>query len=100
MLPLLPTIARANAKEPESCVLDYKTIWRTFAKACELADREHVNPHRFRHAFARNLMDSSKDVSVVANALGHSGVNITMRYLSNKQDELAKAIENSRRRKA
>lgn len=96
----LPTVSRASADTPESTVMDYKTLWRTFAKACEVAEREHVNPHRFRHAFAHLVLDDSKDIRLVAQALGHSDIKTTMRYTVRDNQTMERGIENAFRRKS
>lgn len=95
---LLPTLSKANVREPESTQLDAKTIWRTFDDAAKLAEMEHVHPHKARHTFARQVMDSTKDITTVAEALGHSDIKVTARYLRNKPAMLARAIEGSRRK--
>ena len=92
-IPLLPTISRANAENPSACVMDYKTIHRTFAKACQVADREHINPHRFRHAFCRQLLDATNDITLVSQAVGHSNIQTTMQYLKRREEEIAEKVE-------
>lgn len=39
-----------------------------------------VNPHAFRHGFARGYISSGGDISTLAKLLGHSDVSITARY--------------------
>ncbi len=96
----LPTLSRASACDPDSTVIDYKTLWRTVAKACEAAEKEHVNPHRFRHAYAALVLDETKDIRFVAQALGHSDVKTTMRYTARSDEKLQQGIEDTFRRKA
>lgn len=97
-LPLFPTLARAVITKPDTMVADPKTIWKTFAETAKIADCKHINPHRFRHSFALNLLDDCKDVRLVAQALGHSDVRTTMRYTERRIETLAAAIEKGRKR--
>lgn len=100
--PVLCSHYRAFVGRPESFGLAPKTIWRIVAhlgkKAQSLSDGTIANlhPHLLRHTFAHGLLDSSKDVRLVAQALGHSDVRVTMRYTERAEDELAAAIEAKR----
>lgn len=98
-LPLFVSFYRASLLRPASLGLSPKSIWRIIAEhgktAQALADRPlpSLHPHMLRHTFAHGLLDSSKDVRLVAQALGHSDVRTTMRYTERTEDEVAKAIE-------
>ena len=76
-----------------------KSIWRIISdfgkRARLLADDsfDGLHPHKLRHTFAHGLLDTSRDVRLVAQALGHSDVRTTMRYTERTDDEIAKAIE-------
>jgi integrase/recombinase XerD len=49
-----------------------------------------VNPHSFRHAFAREYLKNGGDVSILPTLMGHSDVNTTRDfYAVFKTDELA-----------
>ena len=49
-----------------------------------------VNPHSFRHAFAREYLKNGGDVSILSTLMGHSDVNTTRNfYAVFKTDELA-----------
>ena len=49
-----------------------------------------VNPHSFRHAFAREYLKNGGDVSILSTLMGHSDVNTTRDfYAVFKTDELA-----------
>jgi integrase/recombinase XerD len=52
-----------------------------------------------RHTYATNLLDDSRDIRLVAQALGHSDVRITMRYTERGNEEVAEALEKSRSKK-
>ena len=97
--PVLISLYGAELTDPKSFGLAPKTIWRIVSdwgkKAQSLSNVSlpNLHPHKLRHTFAHGLLDSSKDVRLVAQALGHSDVRTTMRYTERSEEELAKAIE-------
>ena len=62
--------------------LDRSNIWRDMKKLCESADVApgKVFPHNLRHLFARTYYALEKDLSRLADLLGHSSVNTTRIY--------------------
>ena len=70
-----------------------------FDKENELSANMPLHPHLLRHSYALELLESSNDVRLVAQALGHSDVRITMRYTERKDEEIAQALEHSRRQR-
>jgi len=52
-----------------------------------------------RHTYATELLEDSKDIRLVAQALGHSDVRITMRYTERGNEEVAAAVERARKGK-
>ena len=98
-LPVLVSLYRADLSRPESFGLSPKSIWRiiaTFGRRAQSRVDDQVgnlHPHRLRHTFAHGLLDSSKDIRLVAQALGHSDVRTTMRYTERTEEEIARAIE-------
>jgi integrase/recombinase XerD len=90
---------RASVLRPESFGLSSKSVWRIIsdfgylAKQCSKDPTVNLHPHKLRHTFAHGLLDSSKDVRLVAQALGHSDVRTTMRYTERTEEEVAAAIE-------
>ena len=62
--------------------LDRSNIWRDMKALCESADVEpsKVFPHNLRHLFARTYYSLEKDLSRLADILGHSGVATTGIY--------------------
>lgn len=92
----------ASISDPQSFTMAPKTLWRVISEIgkranliseCELPN---LHPHKLRHAFAHGLLDSSNDIRLVAQALGHSDVRTTMRYTERSKEELVTAIEISR----
>ena len=98
-LPVLLSFHKASIEDPKSLHLSPKTIWRIISnfgkKAQLLLDKPigNLHPHKLRHTFAHGLLDSSKDVRLVAQALGHSDVRTTMRYTERSDQEIAAAME-------
>jgi site-specific recombinase XerD len=48
-------------------------------KAPTLADKS-IHPHSLRHSTAVHLLKAGVDIATVSQWLGHSGLNVTMRY--------------------
>ena len=62
--------------------LDRSNIWREMKILCKSAGvaPEKVFPHNLRHLFARTYYSLEKDLSRLADILGHSSVNTTRIY--------------------
>lgn len=62
--------------------LDRSNIWRDMKKLCESAgvDSSKVFPHNLRHLFARTYYSLEKDLSRLADILGHSNITTTRIY--------------------
>lgn len=62
--------------------LDRFNIYHDMKKLCESAnvDRRKVFPHNLRHLFARTYYSLEKDISRLADILGHSSVDTTRIY--------------------
>ena len=63
--------------------LDRSTVWRRMKALCERAgvDPRKVFPHSLRHLFARAFYSADKDISRLADILGHSSVETTRVYI-------------------
>lgn len=75
--------------------LDRSNILHEMKALCETArvDRCKVFPHNLRHLFACLFYKMEKDLSRLADLLGHSNVNTTRIYTSVSGEEQAKQIE-------
>lgn len=62
--------------------IDRSNIWRDMKKLCGLTmiSPQKVFPHNLRHLFARTYYSHEKDLSRLADILGHSNVNTTRIY--------------------
>lgn len=95
-LPLFLSTYRARPQDPASFFMGEKSVWRAIR---ELSTDTALHPHLLRHSFAVALLESSRDVRLVAQALGHADVRTTMRYTERNEAEVARAIEEKRRRR-
>ena len=78
--------------------LDRTNIWRAMKKLCELAGiaAEKVFPHNLRHLFARTFYGIEKDISKLADILGHSNINTTRIYIMTTFAEHKRKMESMR----
>ena len=62
--------------------LDRSNIWRDMKKLCECAgvSEKKVFPHNLRHLFARTFYSVEKDLSRLADILGHTNLSTTRIY--------------------
>lgn len=93
-LPLFISTYNADPAKPESFLMGAKSIWRAIN---ELSTDTPLHPHLLRHSYALDLLKNSRDVRLVSQALGHSDVRVTMRYTERKEQEVAEALERSRK---
>lgn len=82
-------------KTSKGKAVDRTWIWREMKKLCEISGvpKEKVFPHNLRHLFARTFYSIYKDISKLADILGHSSVEITRIYLRESYVEHQKKIE-------
>lgn len=75
--------------------LDRSNIWRDMKNLCCSAgvEPEKVFPHNLRHLFARTYYHMEKDLSRLADLLGHSNVTTTRIYTMESGLEHAKQVE-------
>ena len=89
-LPLFISSYGASASDLKSFELSPKSVWRAIRS---FSVDTKLHPHLLRHTYATNLLDDSRDIRLVAQALGHSDVRITMRYTERANEEVAEALE-------
>jgi site-specific recombinase XerD len=73
-------------------------IWREMKNLCEQAgvNPQKVFPHNLRHLFARTFYGIEKDISNLADILGHSSINTTRIYIITTGNEHRQRMENMR----
>ncbi len=95
-LPLFISGFKASTSDPKSFELGAKSIWRIIRS---FSVDTKLHPHLLRHTYATELLDVSRDIRLVAQALGHSDVRVTMRYTERGDEEVAQALEKARENK-
>jgi integrase/recombinase XerC len=93
-LPLFISAHGADTQKPHTFQMSPKSVWRA-VRGCSVDTKLH--PHLLRHTFAVDLLEDSKDIRLVAQALGHSDVRVTMRYTERGKEQVAEALERARR---
>lgn len=75
--------------------LDRSNIWRDMKALCESAGvaKEKVFPHNLRHLFARTFYSMEKDLSRLADILGHSSLTTTRIYTAESGSIHARQME-------
>lgn len=63
--------------------IDRSNIWKMMKRLCHVAEvpEAKVFPHNLRHLFARTYYEIEKDISKLADILGHSNINTTRIYI-------------------
>ena len=92
-LPLFISNYGARVTDLSTFHMSPKSVWRIVRS---LTIDTKLHPHLLRHTFATDLLDNSKDIRLVAQALGHSDVRVTMRYTERSNEEVASALEKTR----
>lgn len=66
--------------------------FKNYAKKCEIP-LEKAHPHSLRHMFAIEFLKRNKDIALLADIMGHSGINTTMIYLRLSQKQQKDVID-------
>lgn len=84
-------IFRTHSGKP----IDRSNIWRMMKSLCKSAHVEQgkVFPHNLRHLFAKTYYSLEKDLSRLADLLGHSSVNTTKIYTMESGTKHAKQLD-------
>lgn len=78
----------------------YETAWQHLRKICTLAGLPHFSWHDLRHTFASHLVSAGAPLKAVQDLLGHSTIEMTMRYThldSHVLDESINLLERNSR---
>lgn len=75
--------------------LDRSNIWSAMKNLCEKTgiSKEKVFPHNLRHLFARAFYAIKKDITRLADILGHNSIETTRLYILSSGKEHRKQIE-------
>lgn len=93
-LPLFISLYKAEIANPKTLKMGSKSIYRAVN---EFSIDTKLHPHLLRHSYATELLNETKDIRLVAQALGHSDVRVTMRYTSRSDKDLSIALEKTRK---
>lgn len=88
LVELLNGIRGEAAPEDRIFPISRQRAWaivKRLAKKAGITDK--LSPHWFRHAHATHALDHDAPLSLVSATLGHSGLEITGRYIHNRPDE-------------
>ncbi len=96
-LPLFISSFKSSTSDLKSFQMGAKSIWRIIRS---FSVDTQLHPHLLRHTFATDLLEASRDIRLVAQALGHSDVRVTMRYTERGDEEVAEALDRARSSKA
>ena len=93
--PELEALFRSLQAESKSdLVFGVKEIWHWLKKAADAAGIKGLTVHHLRHTAASRMLKAGVDVKTVQEILGHSSLDITLRYLHTdstaKRDAIAK----------
>lgn len=96
-LPLLPSfVRRKNSNSLETYSWSYSTLSRHIRALGELI-HEPCNARSQRHSVAHRILKETSDIRLVAQRLGHRGLNVTMVYTHRSEDELRELAKRERR---
>ena len=75
--------------------IDRRNIWRDMKVLCKSSGipEDKVFPHNLRHLFARTFYSVKKDLSKLADILGHSMIDTTRIYLRTSSREYRKQLD-------
>lgn len=78
--------------------INRSNIWRSLQKLAKAAGvmASKVFPHNFRHLFATVFYQAEKDISKLADVLGHSNINTTRIYIATSGQEHIEILEKMR----
>lgn len=72
----------------------YDQMFKRYAKKYGIP-KEVAHAHGLRHMFAKEFLKRNPNISLLADILGHSGVNTTMIYTRDSAEEQQKKIDNT-----
>lgn len=58
-----------------------------------------MSPHKLRHTYATNLMETTNDISLVMEQLGHTSTSTSMLYVHSTQEKAKRAAEEMNKRR-
>jgi site-specific recombinase XerD len=80
----------------------YRPCWRTMNSMLRKATRlahgsvSHITPHQLRHTFATEMLRGGASLPVVKTLLGHTKIDMTLRYVEVSQVDLQREYSSAR----
>lgn len=74
-------------------VVSYNTAWEHLKKICEASGLPHTSWHDLRHTFASQLAAAGAPIRAVQDLMGHSTIEMTMRYSHLNNESLRAAVD-------
>jgi len=78
------THAHIHADKPLSTM----SVWKIMRRRATQSGVSHFTPHDLRRTFATRMLDVGADLDTIKEAMGHSSVQTTQRYVQNKEDRV------------
>ena len=89
---LLQYLRQRPGSEGEPRVLPVGDVKRSLHTAAARANLGHVHPHMLRHTFATRLRDRGVPLDRIMELLGHSSMQMVLRYAKARPQQLVDAI--------
>lgn len=93
--PLIITFKKPFAKLPADFGMSPVRLWAFLQSLSEKAGIADVYPHKLRHTRAHEILDSSGDLRLVAQGLGHTSIASAYQYTERPEHEMAARLERS-----
>lgn len=90
--PLIISQYRSEFGAPESYRMSDETVRHLIERIKKQIGEPTLTAHRLRHAFVRDVYNSTKDILLTSKAAGHTNLKHTMRYAVPEEDEVAAAV--------
>ena len=68
--------------------LPYNTLYDLVRRYGNTIGRDKISPHKLRASYGTMLYEKTKDIYFVSQAMGHSGTEVTKRYIRGKQETI------------
>jgi site-specific recombinase XerD len=85
-------LSKHNKSYTPIAIRTIQDLVRKYTKAFNKG-KSSMSPHKLRHTYATNLMDETKDLSLVMEQLGHKSETTALLYVHTSQEKAKKAAE-------
>jgi site-specific recombinase XerD len=81
-----------GGRRPSYAAFSYKLTQAAAQAGCT----SHITPHRLRHSFATEMINSGVSLPVVMHLLGHKDIRMTLRYVLVSQNDMQREYHRAR----